>query len=85
MEVGAGSGVESRSEGGIEEVEPDSCRLRLSYTKPCLNLSTIVGDSEKLGRRDTDADASSIWDGKKYWFSKKITFRETHIWRAWGS
>ena len=59
VEARAGSGVGSRSEGGTEEVEPDSCRLRLSYTKPSLNLSTIVGDSEKLGRRDTDADASS--------------------------
>ena len=85
VEAGAGSGVGSRLEGGIEEVELDSCRLRLSYTKPGLKLSTIVGDSEKLGRRDTDVDGSSTWDGKKYWFSKKITFRETCIRRAWGS
>ena len=47
MEARAGSGAESRSEGGTKEVEPDSCRLRLSYTKPGLNHSTIVGDSEK--------------------------------------
>ena len=30
VEVKAGSGVESRSEGSTGEVEPDSCRLRLS-------------------------------------------------------
>ncbi|KAA8538428.1 hypothetical protein F0562_028026 [Nyssa sinensis] len=59
VEAGAGSGAGSRSEGGTEEVEPDSCRLHLSYTKPGLNLSTIVGDSEKIGRRDTDADGIS--------------------------
>ena len=53
------SGAGSRSEGGTEEVELDSCRLRLSYTKLGLNLSTIVGDSEKLGRRDTDANGNS--------------------------
>ena len=58
VEAGAGSGVGSRSEGGTEEVEFESCRLRLSYTKPSLNLSTIVGDLEKLSRRDTDADGS---------------------------
>ena len=57
--VEAGTGAGSRLEGGTEEVELDSCRLRLSYTKPGLNLSTIVRDSEKLGRRDTDADGSS--------------------------
>ena len=55
VEVGAGSGTKSRSEGGTKEVEPDSCQLRLSYTKPGLNHSTIVGDSEKIGRRDIDA------------------------------
>ena len=44
VEAGAGLGVESRSEEGTKEVELDSCRLRLSYTKPGLNLSTIVGD-----------------------------------------
>ena len=43
VEGGAGSGAKSRSEGGTKEVEPDSCR-RLSYTKPGLNRSTIVGD-----------------------------------------
>ena len=59
VEAGARSGVGSRSEGGTEEVEPDSCRLRLSYTKPGLNRSTIVGDSEKLDRRDTDVDGNS--------------------------
>ena len=59
VEAGAGLGVESRSEGGTEEVELDSCQLRLSCTKPGLNLSTIVGDSKKLGRRDTDANGSS--------------------------
>ena len=58
VEAGAGSSPKSRSEGGTKEVEPDSCRLRLSYTKPGLNLSIIVGDSEKIGRRDTDADDS---------------------------
>ena len=58
VEAGAGSSAKSRSEGGTKEVEPDSCRLRLSYTKPGLNLSIIVGDSEKIGRRDTDADDS---------------------------
>ena len=58
VEAGAGSGAKSRSEGGTKEVEPDSCRLRLSYTKPGLNRSTIGGDSEKIGRRDTDADDS---------------------------
>ena len=58
VEAGARSGAKLRSEGGTKEVEPDSCRLRLSYTKPGLNHSTIVGDSEKIGRRDTDADDS---------------------------
>ena len=58
VEAGAGSGDKSRSEGGTNEVEPDSCRLRLSYTKPVLNCSTIAGDSEKIGRRDIDADDS---------------------------
>ena len=58
VEAGAGSGTKSRSKGGTKEVEPDSCRLRLSYTKPGLNRSTIGGDSEKIGRRDTDADDS---------------------------
>ena len=58
VEAGAGSGTESRSEAGTKEVEPDSCRLRLSYTEPGLNLSIIVRDSEKIGRRDTDADDS---------------------------
>ena len=58
VEAGAESGAKSRSEGGTKEVEPDSCRLRLSYTKPGLNRSTIVGDSEKIGRRDTDTDDS---------------------------
>ena len=50
VEAGAGSGTKSRSEGGTKEVEPDSCRLRLSYTKPGLNRSTIVGDSEKISK-----------------------------------
>ena len=59
VEVGAGLSVESRSERGTEEVEPNSCRQRLSYTKSGLNLSTIVGDSEKLGKKDTDADGNS--------------------------
>ena len=58
VEAKVGSGTESRSEGGTKEVEPDSCRLRLSYTKPGLNRSTIVGVSEKIGRRDTNADDS---------------------------
>ena len=58
VEVGAGLGAKSRSEGGTKEVEPDSCRLRLSYTKPGLNRSTIGGDSEKIGSRDTNADDS---------------------------
>ena len=58
VEAGAGSGAKSRSKGGTKEVEPDSCRLRLSYTKPGLNRFTIGGDSEKIGRRDTDADDS---------------------------
>ena len=44
VEAGAGSGAKSRSEGGTKEVEPNSCRLRLSYTKPGLNRSTIGGD-----------------------------------------
>ena len=57
--VEAGAGAGSRSEGGIKEVELDSCRLRLSYTKPGLNLSTIIWESEKLGRRDTDVDDNS--------------------------
>ena len=39
-------------------MEPDSCQLCLSYTKPGLNRSIIGGDSEKIGRRDTDADDS---------------------------
>ena len=56
VEVRARSGAESRSEGGTKEVEPDSCRLCLSYTKPGLNRSTIVRDSEKIGIRDTDVD-----------------------------
>ena len=47
VEAGAGSGAKSISEGGTKEVEPNSCRLRLSHTKPGLNFSTIVGDSEK--------------------------------------
>ena len=59
VEAGAGSSVGSRSEGGIEEVEPNSCRQRLSYTKSGLNLSTIIWESEKLGRRDTDVDDNS--------------------------
>ena len=59
VEARAGSGVGSRLEGGTEEVELDSCRLRLSYLKLGLSPSTIVGDSEKLGRRDIDADGSS--------------------------
>ena len=58
VEAGAGSGAKSRSEGGTKEVEPDSCQLRLSYTKPGLNRSAIGGDSEKIGKRDTDADDS---------------------------
>ena len=58
VEAGAGSGAKSRSEGGTKEVELNSCRPRLSYTKPSLNHSTIGGDSEKIGRRDTDADDS---------------------------
>ena len=44
VEVGVGSGAKSRSKGGTKEVEPNSCRLRLSYTKPGLNRSTIGGD-----------------------------------------
>ena len=58
VEAGAGSGAKSRSEGGTKEVELDSCQLCLSYTKPSLNRSTIVGDSEKIGRRDTNANES---------------------------
>ena len=58
VEAGTGSGAKSRSEGGTKEVEPDSCRQRLSYTKPGLIRSTIGGDSEKIGRKDTDADDS---------------------------
>ena len=58
VEAGVGSGAESRLKGGTKEVEPDSCRLRLAYTKPGLNRSTIVGDSEKIGKRDIDADDS---------------------------
>ena len=58
VEVGAGLGAKSRSKGGTKEVEPDSCQLCLSYTKPGLNSSTIVGDSEKIGRGDIDADDS---------------------------
>ena len=58
MEAGAGLGAKSRSEGGTKEVEPDSCRLRLSYIKPSLNHSTIVRDLEKIGRKDTDASAN---------------------------
>ena len=58
VEAGVGLGTKSRSEGGTKEVEPDSCRLCLSYIKPGLKRSTIVGDSEKIGRRDTDADDS---------------------------
>ena len=59
VEVGARSSAGSRSEGGIEEMESNSCRLRLSYIKPGLKFSKIVGDSEKLGRRDTNVDDSS--------------------------
>ena len=59
VEAEVGLGVGSRLEGGTEEVELDSCRLRLSYLKLGLSPSTIVGDSEKLGRRDIDADGSS--------------------------
>ena len=58
VEAGVGSCAKSRSEGGTKEVEPDSCRLRLSYTKPGSNRSTIGGDSEKIGRRDTNANDS---------------------------
>ena len=73
MEVGAESGAKSRLEGGTKEVEPDSCRLLLSYTKPCLNRSTIVGDSEKIGRRDTDADQLNMrW-------KEILIFKEDHI------
>ena len=58
VEARARSSAKSRSEGGTKEVEPDSCQLHLSYTKPGLNHSRIVGDSKKIGRRDTDADDS---------------------------
>ena len=58
VEAGAGSGAKSRSEGCTKEVKPDSCQLHLSYTKPGLNRSTIIGDSEKIGRRDTYANDS---------------------------
>ena len=58
VETGARSSATSRSEGGTKELEPESCRLHLLYTKPGLNRSTIVGDSEKISRRDTDADDS---------------------------
>jgi hypothetical protein len=44
VEIGAGSGTRSRSEGGTKEVELNSCQQCLSYTKPGLNLSTIVGE-----------------------------------------
>ena len=85
VEAGAGSGDGSRSEGGTDEVELDSCRLRLSYTKPGLNLSTIVGDSEKLGRRDTDIDGAQHEMERNIDISKKITFQETRIQQAQGS
>jgi len=44
VEVGTGSGTRSRSEGGIEEVELDSCQRCISYSKPGLNLSIIIGE-----------------------------------------
>jgi hypothetical protein len=59
VKVGAGSGTGSRLEGGTEEVESDSCRQRLSYTKPGLNFSIIVGESKKLGRKGKEADGNS--------------------------
>ena len=58
VEAGVGAGAKSRSEGGTKEVEPDSCQIRLSYIKPGLNRSTIGGDSEKIGRRETNANDS---------------------------
>ena len=58
VEARAGLGAKSRSEGGTKEVEPDSCRLHLSYTKPGFYYSTIVGDLGKISRRDTYANDS---------------------------
>jgi hypothetical protein len=64
--IGLDSGSDSRR---------DKVKQHLSYTIPGLKRSGIEGKSSKYIRTGI-SNTEATWMGKRYWFLKKITWRD---------